>query len=428
MAQAPLRESLSTLDEKYLAALLSAGFRTASDVANFRGSGLQRQPHCDDTFARFVLKLHDSTDTIDIDGDDDLSILSSVVDHCANLHRVARSAAGGPPTPTAVAVAASVTDMEKKREADIFGATAYQAANEKFLMDLPPGHQVSGKMVKAMSEDLDAGRLNPEACKLPKLQLVSSAENEIRTNLGAGVSIGTTEEVHVLGRIGEVLMAIMRFMYMMLAAGGRVVTPNVATPWAGGKGDLGGFIEVDEAGVPQTKRWHVTPASVHRYWAAACEACITLSPTDLVVAHEMLHAKVRAMIVQGFNYESSLFKVLDSHSFTSILSMATGEDRKAHHAGPKTTTDRGGGGGSRGDSSKSSRNERKKKSEPERSVGKVKKVGSLCHDFNNPGEGCRRGGKCVHVHACETCGSRMHGAVLCPETSPEASGDSKRRK
>ena len=435
-ATTPLRESLAAIaiGEKYVAALLAAGFATAADVVNYRGDGLAVTPRCAETFARFMAKLHNATAAINVDDDEDLSKISSVVARCAYLWKASCVVATGPQTvPASVLAAVSSSELEKKRADDIFGATAYQAMNERFLVDLPPGHQVAGKLVRAMADDLDAGRLNPEAYKLPKLQLVSHAEREHRTELGAGVSIGTTEEVHALHRIGEVLMAIMRFMYLMLAAGGREINPHASTPWVGTKGDHGAFKKKAADGTVVSTRWHVTPASVHRYWSAATDASVNLRPDELMIAHDMMHVKIRELIGQGFNYESSLYKVLDAHTFGTLYAMATPADLKGAKAGPSGRSGGGGGGGaSRAGASKPSRSERKKKNAGDRSDGRVRGKGvvaAICRDYNNPGPGCKYGADCRHLHECEICGSRTHGAVRCPEQSPEVKEkEAKRRK
>ena len=113
------------IDEKYIAAFLNAGFCTTAFVAFYRGDGLRRDPRCDETFKRLMNKLHDKTAAIDVDGDDDLTTVSSIVTHCVTVEQkaLAASAVVAPAAGVGSAIVASVGDIEKKREADIFDRT-----------------------------------------------------------------------------------------------------------------------------------------------------------------------------------------------------------------------------------------------------------------------------------------------------------------
>ena len=175
------------------------------------------------------------------------------------------------------------------------------------------------------------------------------------------------------------------------------------------------------------QRWHVTPASVHRYCFAAVEASVFLGAEKLQIGHEMLHAKVRELVLLGFNYESAMFKILDSHSFGSILALASGPEALAlkslkgetSREGRESPRKRGGKG-------REGRDDRDRggRESPRRSGKETAK--SFCHDWNNPGKGCDRGKKCLHLHECEHCGSVDHSGWQC--TAAGAKRDAKKRR
>ena len=317
MAAPTIKDALAAetfdLKDQIIAALEAAGITDPQRIYRYGGNALLKTPMEEvKAFVDSKLKPH-KAELASTDPD----VLTAVADFVAALVSKVPVASAGAAAPAAT-TASSGGSLDKERAAaDAFAQERYAAVAQATLYRVSAKDRLASKIVKRLSDEIDRGTISAESYKLTGLSSALSTESESKTSVGNDVSIVTSKAAtFALGHHGEILIAEVRFLDGLMAAGFRPVTPHASNPQAGSCGTKG-LILVPDPGDPSktvSERWNLTPEFCRQYLMSVIVGITMLAPPDLLAARNRFWELTVEIIEADFNVETSGLTILERHT------------------------------------------------------------------------------------------------------------------
>ena len=316
-------------DPKFAAALASHFNNTLSAMAAFQYSGLFRSEFPEeDTVKQLMTKLSTIDSSISATTDDHTNAVQALIIACKQEYC---SQCGQPTISTSVATT-SATSAKQQQEAekarlDAFAITAYEVVQRKTLTLYPASLRATGKDVEKLRADLNRGCLTQEAYQLKLVKSGLEGPSEQRYDLNGGeatIMLPVDGAAPVkMTRNGAVLKQLLIFCGKVVAAGLDTIKADSANPSAGSRGEHGELKVTDRSKTPPvevTRRYHVLPGTMLKYFSGAIEASSSLTPTQLNAIHDAYHLNVSTyMMEHNLNYGSALERAMCEATWHGML-------------------------------------------------------------------------------------------------------------